>query len=543
MAELCHRRFQHTLGGGDSTDKSTYHRTRRREPIPAPKLFRKVSDDAKKRSSKPPPKPPPEPLYRNPPTIEEFRGLVDIYDRDMDGASNGEERETAENNHQDEQQERYGAPESQRRDINDTLEQLLKALQPKRPNPDVAFQLYKSLPYPRVAYLDYKSIRKFLNCLAWVEWKKEASMMRYLSVIDDMKSCAIPIALADWSTAIHFVGRCFSKVGESEVESSLYIWREMEQEAGVRGNRVTFSILFDIASKAGKHRLAEMILREMGLRKLKLDRHFHTSLIYHHGLRGDGDAVRKAYVNLVDSGAIVDTSVLNCVISSLINAGEPPAAEQVFAGMKDLHHRGEAKTAPSHWSRRREIGKMLTRVSVQVQDPEQRALFQKAAPVGPDHATYKILINYHTSTTGNIDRISELLSEMSNDYQITPRGDIYYALFIGFINHGGIPYSSWTLVKLEELWASYRNEIYNGKADFFVDKAIAKAVLRAFERVIGGDRTWEAWEELKSMWKSPSASDFQEANDCMMTLLQKRRGPGEGVVRWTNRSHHRREWK
>ncbi|KAK8177144.1 hypothetical protein IWX90DRAFT_420308 [Phyllosticta citrichinensis] len=549
IRNFCQRHSQHDWVGRDYTERSIYHRARRKRPLATVESWREVSDDATSRGA---PEPPP-PWYRNPPTLDELKSLVDMYNVDGYGEEKQEEEKDRKaesdtnTNSEDDPQEWHTSQNEWDSDTNHTLGKLAKLLRQARPDSHVAFELYKSLPYPRVAYLDYKSVRKFLNCLAWVERKNEASMMRYLSVIDDMKACNMPIALADWSTAIHFVGRCFRKVDESEVESALYVWREMEYEADVRGNRVTFSILFDIATKAGKHRLAEMILKEMESRKLKFDRHFYVSFIHYQGLRGDGDAVRKAYVNLVDSGAIVDTAVLNCVITALITAGELPAAEQVFAGMKDLHNRGEAKTVPSHWSKRREIGKLLTRVSLLVKDPEQRALFQKATPVGPDHATFKILIKYHTITSGNIDRISELLHEMGNDYQISPNGDLYYTLFHGFHHHGGIPYSSWTLVKLEELWAAYRNAIYNRVPEFKVDKAIAKAIILAFEKVVSGDRTWEVWEELKSMWKSPNAADLEEVNDRLMWLLQKRRrtdGLGSrttpGWDGWRGRNHRSR---
>ncbi|KAK7555835.1 hypothetical protein IWX49DRAFT_571383 [Phyllosticta citricarpa] len=539
-----HRHFPHTWAGRDYTNKSRHHKARRKRPLAVVAGWREASDDAQSRGAPIPP----EPLYRYPPTLEELKRLVDIYNMDDHGEEkdNKAESDTAEID-SEEQEPRHIPRNTWDSDTNFILGDLVELLQKTRPNPDIAFDLYKSLPYPRVSYLDYKTIRKFLNCLSWVKRKNETNVMRYLSVIDDMKACGIPIALADWNTAIHSAGRCFRQVDESEVESALYIWREMEGDAGVRGNRVTFSILFDIATKAGKHRLAEMVLKEMDTRNLKLDRHFHTSLIYYQGQRGDGDAVRKAYVNLVDSGAIVDTAVLNSVISALIDAGEVPAAEQVFAGMKDLHHRGEAKKPPGHWVHRREIGKLLTRVSLEVYDPEQRALFQKAAPVGPDHATFKTLIRYHTKTSGNIDSVAQLLLEMGNEHGIPPEGDLFYTLFHGFHHHGGIPYSSWTVVRLEEIWAAYRNAIYSGAPEVTVDKAIAKAIIQAFNKVVGGDRTWEVWEELKSMWKSPHRADLEEVNDRLMLLLQKRlkahdmvRRPSPGWDPWRSRDHNSR---
>ncbi|KAK5182169.1 hypothetical protein LTR16_010282, partial [Cryomyces antarcticus] len=162
-------------------------------------------------------------------------------------------------------------------------------------------------------------------------------MERYLSIVDDMKEAGIPMTVAEWNTAVAFAGRWYERVTAAEVENALHIWKEMEHQAGVQGTNVTFNILFDIATKAGKYVLAEMIMKEMQKRNLKYNRYFRFGLIYYYGLRADGDGVRRAYKDFVEAGEIVDTAVMNCVMVSLIRAGEPTAAEEVFLRMKRLN--------------------------------------------------------------------------------------------------------------------------------------------------------------------------------------------------------------
>ena len=175
-----------------------------------------------------------------------------------------------------------------------------------------------------------------MHRLAIVEFKDERTMQRYLSVVDDMLTADVPMIRSEWNSAMSFAGRYLRKVGDVQVDTATQIWLRMEKEAGITSSATTFSILFDVATKAGKFALADIVVKEMLQRGIEPNRYFRTNIIYCHGLKRDGAAVRKAYQDFVDAGEIIDTIVLNCVIASLINAGEPSAAEYIFEKMKAL---------------------------------------------------------------------------------------------------------------------------------------------------------------------------------------------------------------
>ena len=102
------------------------------------------------------------------------------------------------------------------------------------------FSFYKLLPAPRVVYLNSKMIRAMLHQLSVVERPDEISAHRFLSILDDMKTAHIHITRAEWTTAIYFAARSLGKVSVDELQSALYIWRDMETRAGVRaGGRGT----------------------------------------------------------------------------------------------------------------------------------------------------------------------------------------------------------------------------------------------------------------------------------------------------------------
>ena len=217
------------------------------------------------------------------------------------------------------------------------IDRLVKLLDRNDSMHEEIMRAYSALPFPGVSYLSNVQRRLLLRRILTVERKNKENMFRYISLVDDMKAASLPMLESEWNSAISFIGRCFTHVRASGVKAALETWKDMEQKAGVRSGPVTFNILFDIATKAGKFVLAEMILKEMEARNLPLNRFARVGVIYYHGLKGDGDGIRTSYKAFVDAGEIVDTVVMNCVIASLIRAGEPSAADNVYERMKRMH--------------------------------------------------------------------------------------------------------------------------------------------------------------------------------------------------------------
>lgn len=393
------------------------------------------------------------------------------------------------------------------------------------------FSCYKRLPSPGVVYLSTSTIRTFLAHLSVVERPDVASMQRFLSILDDMKRAHIHITRTEWTSAIYFAGRCFGKVSDEEVQSALYLWRDMETRAGLRGGVVTLNVLFDVAVKAGKYTLAELFIKEMEARKLKPHRHFRISLLYFYGVQQNGDKIRQTYQQLVAAGDIVDTVVMNAVIASLIRAGEPTAAEHVFERMKRLHaSKPKPMPSPRNWRERRELGLQLTwegRKLTQLGEADQHRELQDSSPIAPDARTFGLLIRHHASKTGNIDRIEALLREML--YKDVPLdGTILIVILHGFSNFGGVRYSSWTLDKLERIWAGFVNNVRGGVERTWFSPLAVIAGLKAFRKCADAERTLRAWEEVQRLWE-PKPEELQDVLVALKKLVPSREFFNENV--------------
>ncbi|KAI5238455.1 hypothetical protein E4T43_07356 [Aureobasidium subglaciale] len=379
------------------------------------------------------------------------------------------------------------------------------------PNQDL-YKAYRAIPHPRPLHLQNKRIRQLMHRLSVVEYKDEQTMHCYLSVVDDMFAADLPMTRAEWNSAMSFASRHLRRVGDVQVETATQIWLRMEKEAGIPSNAVTFSILFDVATKAGKFALADIIVKEMMQRNIEPSRHFRTNKIYCYGLKRDGAAVRKAYQDFVDAGEVVDTLVLNCVIASLINAGEASAAEYIFEKMKILGLANATATKIQGWKAQRQLGKVLDRVGRTLREqPKRRGVVQNVTPIQPNLHTYRLLIKYHAHESGNIDRITDLLDEMEQN-AIHIHGSFFYQIIRGFSIHGGVRYSSWNKNKLDSFWEVFCQFVERDKeteqkhSDWLSEED--RGCYFSVSMVTGPDNTREVWEEIKEIWM-PNEHDEQ----------------------------------
>lgn len=405
------------------------------------------------------------------------------------------------------------------------IERLVQLLHDEESSHDIVFNTYRQLPTPGVVYLDTATIRALLHHLSVLERPTPIAMQRFLSVLDDMKMAHIHIIRSEWTTAIHLAGRAMSTMSVDDMQASLRLWHDMEYRAGLKGSIVTLNVLFNVAVMAGKYTLAETFLKEMQARRLPVHRHHRVSKIYYYGVLQDGNAVRKTYQDLVASGDIVDTTVMNAVMAALIRAGEPSAAEHVFERMKRLHA-SRTTPAPGHqffmrtWRQRRSLGLLLTNEAFylnHVGEKDKLRELQDYAPIAPDSRTYALMIRHQSSTIGNFDRVYELLQEMRHN-AVPLEGTIFIVIFRGFHSFGGVRYTAWTRDKLEKIWAQYLKALGQGLERTWLSSLAIVAVLRAFGKVTDAERTLKAWQELRRLWQ-PNEEELETVLKVLRSLV------------------------
>lgn len=408
---------------------------------------------------------------------------------------------------------------------------------------DHIYDIYQRLPEPRMLYIHGRLRHHLLKALGQPERRDSSSMLRYFSVIADVKDMGIPLTAAEWNAAIAFASKYVAVVSEAEAEAALAQWREMECEAGVMATEVTFNILFDVASKAGNFALAEMIYREMSARGHRFNRYHYTSLIHFFGLKMDTSGMRAAYREMIRAGEVIDTVPLNAMLSGLLRSGEESAAERLYDRMKAL---STASGAPEIPVRTRASSRAITTALLMFGKLRRRALrernpaapppsFQGVALLAPDLQTYRILVNHYGVAVGDLAKVAGYLDDMKL-FRIPLHGAIFLALFKGFARHGGYEGAAWSERRLEGIWAALVAALDDGVDGLEVKTWLAVWAIRAFARCSArpAERVLDVYEALKARWRLGYA-DEQFMVDFLTSVLKGHDGRGTQAGNWVRR--------
>lgn len=401
------------------------------------------------------------------------------------------------------------APEEVERGSQEDMETVAKLraavysrlLRPHSVDLEVIYDIYLQLPGHRIPYISARLRHALFAALGIVERKNPKAMLRYFNVVADTKASGFTLSRTEWNTAMSFASRYVGTSTDVEAEAALNLWREMEQEVGIKASDVTFNILFDAASKAGKFALAEMIYQEMNTRGVRFNRFHHVSLIHFFGLKMDSGGVRAAYREMVEASEIIDSTVLNCVMAGLLRCGEEDSAERLYNKMKATDRR--SKIIPE---RNYTVQKKMTKVFMMFarvgrKHPKLQGGFQSTSLTTPDLYTYRILVNYFGVRLGDMSKVAQFLEEM-RFFRVPLHGSVFLALFKAFNRHGNTQGSDWNTERLVSVWNAFLDAHDDGADDLYISTWMAMWILRSFAQCTRSqNRVLDAYEELSSRWE------------------------------------------
>ncbi|KAK6336054.1 hypothetical protein TWF730_003425 [Orbilia blumenaviensis] len=373
--------------------------------------------------------------------------------------------------------------------------------------PGQLFESYLQLPAPRLRYLSQEQVYGLLSKMSVIKKGDERAMLQYLTVIDDMKTGRVPIPRYHWNTAISFVAKCYRHLTDHDLQSGLFLWKEMEKSAGVPADITTFNILFHLATNSNMAHLPLMILKEMKRRNIPMDRFSYVNLIMYYGKQGDGRGIRHTYREFVQTGEVVDIIVLNAIMTALIDAGEPQAAEDVLTHLSQ----SPTKLKPNSLECKQNIRKLHKDIkslrgilAKQGFDPKMDL---RLKPLSPDLVSFAIFIDYHARETADFGKILSLLNDLS-ECGINSEVSILQSLFKGFALHGKVRYTPWTLQRLNAVFDAFI------KGGYCITKDATLWCIRAHVNLAGKKKAKEVWEVVKIRWieqgaRGPDVSEVE----------------------------------
>lgn len=413
------------------------------------------------------------------------------------------------------------------------------------------WERYQLLAEPRCTSISRTALRYVLNALAKESPRSYRGMIRFMSVINEMKAQNPPVIpnVAEWTAAISFLGRLHKRPMVEDLNKCMLVWDEMENKYGVRAERATFNVLLDVAVKARRWQTGDSILREMRSRKISPDRYTWSTLIQRAGFRKNGDEVRRTARLMVESGEVVDVIVINNIMSALVRAGEPDAAEHLFERIKrltleaqrasnstelgDPKSRGTVSNLTSQYQYRAKLNRRDLRLgkSLTDKDVSPRSIAD-ANPyyLSPDVATFNILLQHHCTTTGDFARVTLLLEEMER-FKIPDSIAMFKSLFTGFTIHGH-DNSSWNLERLQYIF-----ETLLQTSDVRFTQDLARLAIRAFGVVGTEELVNTTFEKMDQIWQEQGGNARNRSSNVMRELarVSGRARRAEGAASGTSR--------
>ncbi|KAF4976709.1 hypothetical protein FZEAL_6657 [Fusarium zealandicum] len=407
---------------------------------------------------------------------------------------------------------------------------------PHRTTLDPIYGLYLQLPEPKMLHLTWQWRDRLLKVMGTPPKRNSESMLRYFALVADVKDAGLTLRRTHWNLALAFATKYTARATSTEMESALKLWREMERGAKIKGNEVTFNVLFDVASKVGNFTLADMIYREMEVRGFEYNRYHHVSLIHYFGLKLDSEGIRAAYRDMVEAGEMIDTIVLNCVISGLLKCGEEASAEETYHRMKNGH-----AMAPTIPDRDYGMGRVITKVlmmftRVGKEHPELGKSLQKQIQLAPNLHTYKLLVEHYAIRVGDLAKVAQYLDEMKF-LRIRIHPTIFLDLFKGFYSHGGYASSEWSEQRLEGVLKALYQAKDEGVRGFRIDRWLVIWALRAVQKCSSHEALIQTYDEMAKRWDIPP--DRQSFMQSLFDNILRGSDMKSSMGQWDGPSHRR----
>ncbi|KAF4472019.1 hypothetical protein FALBO_1080 [Fusarium albosuccineum] len=413
-----------------------------------------------------------------------------------------------------------------------------KLRHPHRSTLDPIYNLYLKLPEPRMLYLTWPWRDRLLKVMGTPPKRNSESMLRYFALIADVKNAGLTLRRTHWNLALAFATKYVARATSAEMETALRLWGEMERGAKVKGNEVTFNVLFDVASKAGNFTLAEMIYKEMESRNIPYNRYHYVSLIHYFGLMMNSGGIRVAYRDMVEAGEMIDTTVLNCVISGFLKCGEETSAEETYQRMKDGHTMG-----PTIPDRDYGMGRVVTKVlmmftKVGKKHPDLQKSLQKQIQLAPNLHTYKLFVEHYAVRVGDLAKVAQYLDEMKF-LRITIHPTVFLALFKGFYSHGGYSGSEWSENRLEGVLKSLYQAKDEGVRGFRIDRWVVIWALRAVKKCSTTEALVQTFDDMVRRWDIPP--DRHPFMQSMFESILRGNDMMSPTGQWDGPADHRRK--
>ena len=396
---------------------------------------------------------------------------------------------------------------------------------------DRIFELYYTLPSPRVCYLSRFNVRRILTILSRQNNFLSSIANRYFIVIKDMQLNQTRIRLTEWAGMIDAIGKSnlFDKTVRLDLATQALF--DMDQ-SGIKANAAILTSLLQTAVRQENWSMTNLIDDEIRKRKLETIIVW-TERIKIAGRQQDVDKIHQTFREFCESGIPVDIIFVNALLEAFFNANRPDLAEIIYLRLRSFvltHYKGtvfpakrskvqirkerresisrgeSARERTLKWElakRRIDLVDLVDETGAPTPTYEQtvQAISMTTTPhtamLIPQEATIRPFISYHCHYTGRMEDVAFYLNEMER-FNIEPLYGTYADLLHGFfLWHTHSRTTPWNKERLQNIFSLIQKGILEGNPTIPITYVVALTSIRAFGKVEGGKRAREVWDFLR----------------------------------------------
>lgn len=325
-------------------------------------------------------------------------------------------------------------------------------------NHEKLFEAYQQLPGPRPLHVTSQHLEDFLA--VFMDSDALASRAIYTTLIDEIVDCGMPISVHEYNACLSRAINIYLRERRDDKSGGLSMEKITKYQNAVIDTKhrdsSTLNILLGFARKTNRvKKFMADSWPDFAQSGVRLDRLTMILHMLHAGEEKDADLVRQVYQKMCSSGYVIDVSVINTLIKTMLQCNNLDEAQNIFdfvtgQGIKPMQ---QLSNPFSRIPANVVLMKQLKLVDAAVQllhssnltvDPQTLRV-----PVLPDVQTFGLMITHHCLVTRDFNRAFDLMS-IQADFGLLPTSHHFKAFYDGF-HKNNLHNASWNRKSLNKV--------------------------------------------------------------------------------------------
>lgn len=320
------------------------------------------------------------------------------------------------------------------------------------------YEGYQALPTPRPLHISYQHLEDFIS--AFMDTRKPAHRAIYNTLIKDIVDCGMPVSVHEYNAATFMAVTSFYEDVRDNNSGSLLIEQiERLQNSIAQTNQrdsSTLNILYGFALKSGQEDIVSQTMHEFQTTNIRPDRLTMMIYLLNEGTKGDNNAVKRIYQEMCSNGYVIDISIINVLIKSMLLCGDFESAENTYLSVIQQEKPSVSSLLRSpltYISPSSVFVKQAKLIDLTVRILKETGISVEPKslqiPIVPDEFTFGAMLSHYSLKDGNFTKSLKVFQTMRT-FGIQPGHRQFSKLYDGFTINSRVK-ASWNRNSLNQV--------------------------------------------------------------------------------------------